>query len=360
MLSFAEAAIARYFLIFLQAQAWKRAGSRWEDAEEVGRGLKVSSMIKSAGSQLAKLSMPISSHATPHRKAGKPRLLILGCGDIGMRIVRQLRGRFRVFAVTRQPERVEELRAAGAVPIIADLDQPASLARLATLATHVIHLAPPQSDGELDHRTRHLIPLLPRDANLVYFSTTGVYGDCGGDWVDETRTPRPQNARAKRRVDAEQTLRAWAKHSGARLAILRVPGIYAADRLPVERLQKGTPALIDADDVYTNHIHADDLAAIAIHALTRAGSCRVYHAVDDSCMKMGEYFDAVADAFQLPRPPRLPREELRSQVSPMLLSFMSESRRLRNTRIQCELGVSLRYPLVTGALREFAVRTGQD
>jgi nucleoside-diphosphate-sugar epimerase len=311
-------------------------------------------MIKSFGYQHANLPMLTSSNVNRSRKAGKPRLLILGCGDIGMRIVRQLHGRFRIFAVTRQPERAEELRAAGAVPIIADLDQPASLARLATLATNVMHLAPPQSDGAIDQRTRNLIPLLPHGANLVYLSTTGVYGDCGGAWIDETRTPRPQNARAKRRVDAEQMLRAWAKRSGARLAILRTPGIYANDRLPIERLQKGTPALNDADDVYTNHIHADDLAAIAIHALTRAASCRIYHAVDNSCMKMGEYFDAVADAFQLQRPPRLPREQLQSQVSPMLLSFMSESRRLRNTRVQFELGVRLRYPLVTEALREFA------
>jgi nucleoside-diphosphate-sugar epimerase len=306
------------------------------------------------------LSMSISTSAIPRRKAGKPRLLILGCGDIGMRVIRQLRGRFRIFAVTRQAERAGELRAAGAVPVIADLDRPTTLARLGTLATHIVHLAPPQSDGVTDIRTRNLIPLLPRGANLVYMSTTGVYGDCAGEWVDETRTPHPQNARAKRRVDAEQSLRRWARHSGARLAILRTPGIYAADRLPIERLQKGTPALRAEDDVYTNHIHADDLAAIVVHALVRAAPCRVYHAVDDSCMKMGDYFDAVADAFQLPRPPRLPREELRSQVSPMLLSFMSESRRLRNTRIQCELGVRLRYPQVTEALRGLAVKLGQE
>lgn len=306
--------------------------------------------------------MPTSSNATfsHSHQAGKPRLLILGCGDIGMRLIRQLRGRFRIFAVTRQVERIEELRAAGAVPIIADLDQPASLGRLASLARHIVHLAPPQSDGVTDTRTRNLIPLLPRGANLVYLSTTGVYGDCHGDWVDETRTPHPQNARAKRRVDAEQALRRWARRAVARLSILRAPGIYAADRLPIERLQKGTPALSEEDDVYTNHIHADDLANIVAHALMHAAPCRVYHAVDDSCMKMGEYFDAVADAFQLPRAPRLPRKQLRSQVSPMLLSFMSESRRLRNTRMQCELGVRLRYPQVTTTLCEFTVKTGPE
>jgi nucleoside-diphosphate-sugar epimerase len=181
-------------------------------------------------------------------------------------------------------------------------------------------------------------------------STTGVYGDCGGAVFDETRPVQPANPRAVRRVDAERVLRRWAKKSGARLAILRVPGIYAQDRLPLERLQKGTPALAAEDDVYTNHIHADDLARLILLALFRGAPSRLYHAVDDSDMRMAEYFDAVADACQLARPPRLPRAKLREAVSPMMLSFMSESRRLRNDRIMQELGMRLRYPTVQSAL----------
>jgi nucleoside-diphosphate-sugar epimerase len=286
------------------------------------------------------------------KKIGKPRLLILGCGDVGMRLLPLLRGRFRVFAVTSRASRCDELRAAGAIPIVANLDQPASLARLARLASTIVHLAPPQPDGLQDRRTRRLAAVLPDRATLVYLSTTGVYGDCGGLMVEETRQVNPQNARAKRRVDAEQTLRSWARRSGSCLTILRVPGIYAAERLPVERLKKGIPALQDQDDVYTNHIHADDLARIVALALTRGAPCRVYHAVDDSDMKMGEYFDAVARACQLPLAPRLPRSELENQVSPMLLSFMSESRRLTNGRIKSELCISLRYPRVIDALRQ--------
>lgn len=283
-------------------------------------------------------------------RLAKPRLLILGCGDVGMRLLPLLHERFRVFAVTSQASRCDELRAAGAVPVIADLDQPASLARLARLAHHIVHLAPPQAEGTKDRRTRNLTAILPDHATLVYVSTTGVYGDCGGALVGETRPANPQNARARRRVDAERVLRAWARRSGSRLGILRVPGIYAADRLPVERLKKGTPALRPEDDVYTNHIHADDLAQIVALALFRAQPCRVYHAVDDSDMKMGDYFDAVADAFALPKPPRLPRTELGEAVSPMTLSFMSESRRLTNARIKTELGVRLQYPQVRDAL----------
>ena len=288
------------------------------------------------------------------KPVGLPRLLILGCGDVGMRLLPLLRGRFRVFAVTSQPARCAQLRAAGAVPIVANLDDRASLRRLAGLAPYVVHLAPPQSAGLLDRRTRNLAAILPERARLVYVSTSGVYGDCGGATVAETRPVAPANARAKRRVDAEQVLRGWNARRQGRLAILRVPGIYAQDRLPLKRLHEGTPALAAGDDVYTNHIHADDLARIIERALWRGKPGRVYHASDNSELKMADYFDAVADAFALPRPPRLPRAQLQQVVTPMLLSFMSESRRMDNTRIRRELGVRLRYRRVADALRAMA------
>jgi nucleoside-diphosphate-sugar epimerase len=285
---------------------------------------------------------------------GRPRLLLVGCGDVGMRLLPLLVPRFRVFAVTRDAERMRELRALGAVPVLADLDQPASLARLRGLASRVVHLAPPPAQGGRDLRTRHLTAILPEGARVVYVSTSGVYGDCGGALVDETRTVTPKNARAARRVDAERVLRGWARRTGGSVAILRVPGIYAQDRLPLKRLREGTPALREEDDVYTNHIQADDLARIVMLALYRALPGRVVHASDDTRLKMGDYFDAVADACGLPRPPRLERAALREAVSPMLLSFMSESRRLDNTRLRRELGVRLRYPDVQHALAQWS------
>ncbi|NHZ91225.1 sugar nucleotide-binding protein [Massilia sp. CCM 8733] len=285
----------------------------------------------------------------------RPRLLILGCGDVGMRLLPLVRARFRVFAVTSNAERCAELRAAGAIPIIADLDRPASLKRLAGLADWVVHMAPPPSEGTLDTRTRKLCAVLPPGARMVYISTTGVYGDCGGALIDETRTVAPRNARAQRRVDAERVLRAWATRSGARLAILRVPGIYARDRLPLRRLEQGTPALLASEDVFTNHIHADDLARIVSLALYRTLPGRIYHAVDDTHMKMTDYFDTVADAFGMARPPRVARSQLVASVSPMLLSFMSESRRMSNRRIKQELGVRLRYPQVAPAVAAMAL-----
>lgn len=287
------------------------------------------------------------------KKLGLPRVLILGCGDVGLRLVPLLLPRYRVLAVTSNPDRRAELRAAGAIPIVADLDAPLTLGRLARLAPTIVHLAPPQSEGRIDRRTRNLAAILPEGARLVYVSTTGVYGDCAGASFDETRSVRPQNARAVRRVDAETVLRAWARRCHGKLSILRVPGIYAADRLPLERLHKGLPALVAQEDVHTNHIHADDLARICLAAMRLGAPNRVYHAVDDTDLKMGDYFDAVADAAGLSRPPRLPRSELERSVSPMMLSFMSESRRLHNARIKNELGVRLRYPDVQSLLTQW-------
>jgi nucleoside-diphosphate-sugar epimerase len=288
----------------------------------------------------------------------RPRLLIIGCGDVGMRLLPLVRERFRVFAVTSQPERRAELRAAGAVPVVADLDRPDTLRRLARLARHVVHLAPPPGTGPRDTRTRNLCAILPEGVRMVYVSTTGVYGDCGGALVEESRPVAARNPRAIRRVDAETVLRGWARQRAAHLSILRVPGIYAPDRLPLKRLREGTPALSHEDDVFTNHIHADDLARALARALFKGLPGRVYNAVDDTQMKMAEYFDTVADAFGLPRPPRLPREQLQAVVSPVLLSFMSESRRLSNRRLTHELGLRLRYPDLRAAIAAMAATAG--
>lgn len=294
-------------------------------------------------------------------------LLVVGCGDVAWRAIPALVGRYRVFALTRDHYRADQLAHAGVGPIVGDLDDPASLAPLAGLADRVAHLAPPPESGSSDPRTRTLISALSRPISsrsivaqggsfspaikrFVYVSTTGVYGDCGGDSIDETRAVNPTTDRARRRVDAEAALDGWARACGTSLAILRVPGIYAADRLPIERLKKGTAALRDEDDVFTNHIHADDLAAILVAALERDAATGVFNTSDDSSLKMGEWFDLVADRFGLPRAPRISRDEAKGRISPALLSFMSESRRIVSERMKRELGVRLRYPTVHAGL----------
>ena len=269
---------------------------------------------------------------------------------MGLRLVRRLGDRFRIHALTHSPDRVATLRAAGAMPLVADLDDRRTLHRLGGLAPTVVHLAPPPAQGGGDARMRALLPVLHGVERLVYVSTTGVYGDCAGRWIDETELVVPTTDRARRRVDAEQVLRRWARRQGTRVSILRVPGIYAADRLPVERIAKGTPVLRADDDVYTNHVHADDLAAVIEAALVRGSAQRVYHAVDDSAMRMGDWFDLVADAHGLARPPRMARDAIAERVAPNLLSFMAESRRLANRRMKGELGVHLRHPTVVEGL----------
>jgi hypothetical protein len=352
------------------------------------------------------------------RNFRRPRVLIVGCGDVGMRCVPLLQPRAHIFALTSHAGRCAELRAAGVTPLVGDLDVRRSLKRLAGLAPTVLHLAPPQKSGDDDSRTRALLATLGarrggvlrassasavgpvgrlrraqcqlraqfrvqfraswaesetgdivpdggyRTAvsraplKLVYASTTGVYGDCGGAWIDETRPVQPANGRAKRRVSAERQLRSATARGGVVASIARIPGIYAANRLPLARLEKRTPALAEADDVYTNHIHADDLAAILVRLVTHGRPSRVIHASDDSSLKMGEYFDEVADAFGVARPPRITRAQAEQQIDPNLLSFMRESRRLVNRRLKEELRVRLRFPSVADFLRD--VSKGQN
>ena len=370
---------------------------------------------------------------TPHyrpvpRRFRRQRLLIIGCGDIGQRVVQQLHHGWQVMGVARSDETLQKIRTAGALAMQAD-----DAHRLARWATHILHAAPPASrDGEVtDRLTRGWLQALarargqrasttsrpgrthrlgarsaaallavpapaaqtrsqtqaPSAPRLVYLSTTGVYGDRGGAFTRETDTLQPLTDRARRRVDAERQVRYGihrpdgsnagsrrAAHphadsarpdsahrdsahvSGARhrrlqqpplpALVLRVPGIYAADRLPVERLRQQVPALVPADDVITNHIHADDLARIARTALLRGPRQRVINAVDDSQMTLGEYMDQVADRLGLPRPPRRPRAELARTLSEVRMSFMRESRRLDTRRLKRELRVRLQWPTV--------------
>ena len=296
----------------------------------------------------------------------RPVLLIVGCGDIGLRVVRLLAGRWRVLALTSSAARVGELRAAGALPLRGDLDQPASLARLAGLADAVLHLAPPPATGAGDPRTRHLAAALarsPRLRRLVYGSTSGVYGDRAGALTDESAPARPATERARRRVDAEKRLRHFGRASGVAVTLLRIPGIYALDRAggdPRERVARGTPVLAAGDDVHTSHIHADDLARACVAALHRGRPQRAVNVADDSDLKMGDYFDLVADRFAMARPPRLARDAAAAVLSPVQMSFLGESRRLVNTRLKQELRLRAALPTVAAGLRPARARRASD
>jgi nucleoside-diphosphate-sugar epimerase len=293
----------------------------------------------------------------------RQRVLIVGCGDVGLRTAGQLGApqsqRVRLMALTSSPERVRLLRACGITPLLGNLDDPASLKRLAGMAHRVIHLAPPPTDRrgsvERDPRSLALVRALrlrtPLQA-LVYGSTTGVYGDCGGQRVPETRAVNPHTPRAQRRADAEQLMR-FLGRTGVRVTVLRIPGIYAPDReggTPRARLLKGTPVLVAAEDVYTNHIHANDLARACAAALWRGKPQRMLNIADDTDLKMGDYFDLAASLYGLPKPPRISRNDANTALPLMLLSFMSESRRLDNSRMKRELKIRLHCPHVRDGL----------
>ena len=292
-------------------------------------------------------------------------LLIVGCGDVGLRVLGHLTGRWQVLATTRSPTRREALRAAGALPLVADLDDPLTLGRLGGLADAVLMLAPPPASGESDLRSRRLVQALARGGRVqrvVYASTSGVYGNCDGARIDETQALRPATARARRRVDAEASWRRFGNRTGTIVTILRVPGIYALDRAggdPRERLRRGAAVLDEADDVFTNHIHADDLARACIAALHRGRPQRVLHVCDDSELRMGDYFDLAADLHGLPRPPRITRAQAQLQMTALQLSFMSESRRLDNRRLRRELGLRLHYPTPAEGLAPQPAAAGQ-
>jgi len=263
------------------------------------------------------------------------RLAVVGFGDIARRAAPLLERRFALERLART---------AGF-----DLDRPLTL-RLKP-ADALLHCAPPPASGERDTRTANLLAALawaPR--RLVYLSTSGVYGDCDGALVDEQRLPNPQTARAKRRADAEAQLQRWCAARDTALTILRLPGIYAADRLPLERLRAGIAVLRAEEDVYTNHIHADDLAAIVARAFEDEAPAGVFNAADDTHMRMGDWLDLVADHAGLPRPPRVARRQIAALVPPATLEFMGESRRLDNRRLKLVLGVRLRYPTVQQGL----------
>ncbi len=260
------------------------------------------------------------------------------------------------MALTSSPERMTTLRQQGITPLLGNLDAPHTLCRLAGIATRVVHLAPPPGEGTGDPRTRALtaaLRLRSAPTSFVYGSTSGVYGDCRGEIATETRAVNAYTARASRRIDAERRVRHFGRATGVRSTILRIPGIYAPDReggTPRARLLNGTPVLQAADDVYTNHIHADDLARACASALWRGKPQRIYNINDDTQLKIGDYFDLAADLYGLPRPPRVPRSTAQTQLPLALLSFMGESRLLDNTRMKRELKLVLRYPTVESGL----------
>jgi nucleoside-diphosphate-sugar epimerase len=280
-------------------------------------------------------------------------MLIVGCGATGRLLAQDLRARGEpVTGLVRTSESAVELARLGIPAVQVDLDA-SELPPLATAGARLFYFAPPPPHGATDTRMQRFLAACERDgqpARIVALSTTGVYGDCGGAWVDETRPPNPAVDRARRRWDAEQQLQAWRSHTGGELVILRVAGIYGPGRLPLERLRRREPMIAEADAPWTNRIHIDDLVGACLAAMERGRDGEVYNACDGHPGNMADYFNRVADKAGLPRPPQITLEEARSRLSPGLLSYLAESRRLSNRKLVEELGFTLRYPTLAAGL----------
>ncbi len=274
---------------------------------------------------------------------------IAGCGDIGLRIAQLCRARgLAVTGLVASAAGVARLQAAGIAALQADLD--AAVADLPPLSPAVVfYLVPPPRQGEGDPRLENFLAALPAAHTLVYCSTSAVYGDCGGAWVDESAPLQPGTARGRRRLAAERLALAWGERRSVPVKILRVPGISGPGRLPRARLAKGLPVLRERESPWTNRIHADDLAAAALCVAERGAPGAAYNVSDGQPTTMADYFNRCADLLGLPRPPPVSRAEAQAQLTPEMLSFLEESKRLDTRRLRA-LGWTPRYPSLAEGL----------
>jgi len=286
----------------------------------------------------------------------KPRntVLIVGCGYIGRRVAVLLQAEnFRVTGCVRSAQSAAQLDSLGIHSLVVDLDQPAAKPGWAGGFDEVFYFAPPPAQGEQDPRMQAFLQALdnrepPR--RIVYISTSAVYGDCQGAWISESQPVNPATSRGQRRLHAEQQLVDWCAQQQSQWIILRVPGIYGPEKLPLARLREGTPVLREQDSPYTNRIHADDLARVCIAAMNSPHARTLYNVSDGHPSNMTDYFFRVADAAGLPRPPTVSRAGAQQVLSAGMLSFLQDSRRMSNAKMLDELQVELQYPDLAAGL----------
>lgn len=284
-----------------------------------------------------------------------PDILIVGCGDIGVRVAQleKQAGR-KVSGLVRSEEGAERLRSYGIVPVMGTLDDLTSLSDLPTGGKLVYYFAPPTGGGPFDSRMRSFCQAVsagPLPEKVVYMSTSGVYGDCGGEWVTEETPLNPQTSRAQRRVDAETTLKEWGQEHSVPVVILRVTGIYGPGRLPLARIQQGHPVLREEESPPTNRIHADDLAVVSVKAAETATDGDIFNVSDGQPGTMTQYFNLVSELLDLPPLPQVDMEEAKRVMNPMMLSYLTETRRMDNRKMIDQLGVTLTYPNLKAGLK---------
>jgi nucleoside-diphosphate-sugar epimerase len=284
----------------------------------------------------------------------RPYVLIAGCGYVGQRLAARLSGRFDVAALVRSADTAAALERQGLKATVIDLDRVRAGASIPERLDQeaIIYLAPPPSAGESDLRLDRFLQLaIVPPKTFVYMSTTGVYGDADGGFVDESTPVKPLTERARRRVSAEEMTRVWCNERHVRRVVLRVPGIYGPGRLPLDRLQKREPVVRTEDAGISNRIHVDDLVAACVAAIENKEARGVYNVTDGNSISSTAFIDLVAKLTGLPSPPRVSMEEAQLTFAPERLSFLNESRRVGNDRMLKHLGVQLKYADVEAGIR---------
>lgn len=285
----------------------------------------------------------------------RSKLYIIGCGDIGSRVARlALDSNIAVTALSRHMSKCSVLQETATVLVQGDLDDENAVPNLDMSGGAVLYSAPPPGGGILDTRVRNFLASIRKGcepAKLVYISTTSVYGDCGDELVTEERPTNPGNHTAKRRLDAENSFRAWGKERGVSVVILRVAGIYGPGRIPMDRIFGGHPLLSEAESGCSNRIHAGDLARICLAALDKGENGDIFNVCDGETTTLTAYFNAITDLLGLPRLPQVPLSEARKVMTPLMFGYMTESRRIDNSRMLAKLGITLQHPNLQAGLK---------
>ena len=288
--------------------------------------------------------------------------LIVGCGYTGRRLARRLReAGHRVTGTTRDPDRATRLAEEGVRPLLVDLAADAGIRKLEGESPSVcFHLAPPVERPDGGAAVEAVIRALrraPLEA-FVYGSSTSVYGDRDGAWVDEETVPRPDSPTGRARLEAERTVLRCGWEWDCRPRIGRIAGIYGPDRVLLEAIRSGRYHVVEGLDAWTNRIHVDDLAAGLAAIWRRGENGRVYDLADGHPHRSEEFAGLVAELAGLELP-RIGREEARARYSESRWARKAGSKRVRARRLTEELGVKLRYPSfregVPASLREMGV-----
>jgi len=282
------------------------------------------------------------------------KILIVGYGYLGGHLARAEReAGHAVEALCRS-----KLEGTAIQQISADLDQAESLTDLQVEGEIIYYCAPPPSQGVIDSRLQNFLSAIKkqRPKRLILISTTGVYGNCDGEWIDETKAANPQVDRAHRRWDAEQKLTQWATERKVSVVVLRVAGIYGKGKLPEKRLLSAQPVLAPELSPFSNRIQIEDLTQACLAAARHPQPKPLYNVTDGHPSTMSDYFFQVAEALQLPRPSVISADQMESQLSEGMRSYLAESKRIENRLLREHLSVTLKYPTLREGLTEIKLQ----